>query len=134
MQTYMTEPVETQTARQEGFTLIECVVAMVLALIVFAGIYGLFVMAVRMQMISKDLATANALARGKIEDLRNTALTPGGSLTTDVAGYNDTPSTNFERRWLIATDAVGTKTVTVTTLANNPGILLPPVQITTRIR
>jgi hypothetical protein len=100
----------------------------------------LIVVGVRLQTESRDATAANALARAKIEELENYPPTAaqrvrGGSLTTNVTGYNDSPDVRFRRRWLVETSPAdagvpsNTQRITVVIVADRGGIRLPPVQV-----
>ena len=101
---------------------------------------GLVVSAINLQSLSRDTNIANGLVKAKIEELSNYAPTAvertrGGSLTTDVANYNDASDPRFRRRWLIEeypTDAgvpMGTQRITITILPNRPDIEIFDVQV-----
>lgn len=107
---------------------------MVVALVGIAGVYGLVVSSISTEITSRNLAKANSIARAKTEELRNVPRTNGGSLTSDVSGYNDSPIAGYTRRWQISNDAIGTKIVQVTVIPNTPSIILPQVEITTRMK
>lgn len=120
--------------KSSGFTLIECVIAMVVSLVGLAGAYTLIVSSIRTEVFARDLATYNSLARAKTEEIKNTPRTSGGSLTANVNGYYDSPTAAYTRRWQISDDPMGTKTVKVTIVPNAAGTLLPQVEITTRMK
>ncbi len=124
-----------------GFSLIECMVAMVITTIGLLAVAGLVGIGIRLQTESRDATTANSLARAKIEELQNYAPTAaervrGGSLTTNVANYNDSPDTRFQRRWQIETSPTdagvpaNTQKITVLIVANDSGMRLPDVRLT----
>jgi len=125
--------------KQGGFTLIECLIAMVITLVGLLAVAELMVVGVRLQTESRDATAATALARAKIEELQNYAPAAvqrvrGGSLTTNVLNYNDAPDARFQRRWLIETNPTdagvpsGTQRITVVIVANQ-GVRIPPVQL-----
>jgi len=118
----------------EGFTLIECIIAMVLTLIGLSAVLGLLTVCVRTEVFSREMAIANSLARSKIEQLANSTRTPGGNLTTNAFGYSDNPNSNYIRRWQITNDTMGTQTVVVAMIPNAPGVALSDVRLTTRMR
>lgn len=126
--------------KQNGFTLIECLVAMVITTIGLLAAAGLVGVGIRLQTESRDAIAANALARAKVEELQNyppnaAQRARGGSLTTNVTGYNDSTDTRFRRRWLVETrplDAgvpAGTQRVTVVVVPNTQGVRLPSVEL-----
>jgi Tfp pilus assembly protein PilV len=138
----MTEP---NKRAQAGVSIIECLIASVILVTGLVAVIGLMIRAVQMETYVRDQNLANASVRAKVEELKN--LPPshpqrqvGGSLTSDVADYNDTvPSApGFTRRWTVAPGPVpGTQTVTVTVVATDASIRLPtasPVQLATILR
>lgn len=118
----------------KGFTLVECVIAMVLTLIGLSAVLSLLVFCLRTEVFSRELATANSLARLKIEELANSPRTSGGSLTTNYPGYSDNPNTRYIRRWQISDDPVGTQTVVVVMIPNASVTALSEVRLTTRMK
>ncbi|HEX8736120.1 MAG TPA: prepilin-type N-terminal cleavage/methylation domain-containing protein [Pyrinomonadaceae bacterium] len=119
--------------KTKGFTLIECVIAMVLVMTGFVAIFALLTTCLKTETISRELAVANSLTRSKIEELKNSRRTAGGSLTSNTSGYFDNPSSRYTRRWQIVADSMGTHTVTVMILPNEARTLLPEVKLTTRM-
>jgi len=117
----------------KGFTLIECVIAMVLAVAGFSAIFGLLTICLRTEMVSREMSAANSLTRLKMEELKNSARVAGGSLTTNTANYFDAPNAKYTRRWQISDDSMGTQTVVVLMTPTAAGALLPEVRLTTRM-
>lgn len=135
---------ETKSKRQSGFTLIECLVAMVITTIGLLAVAGLMAVGIRLQTESRNVISANSLAKAKIEELQNYAPTAtqrarGGSLTGNVANYNDSPNSNFQRRWLIETNPADAgvpanmQRITVVIVGNTPDIRLPDIRIVTLV-
>ena len=116
-----------------GFTLVECVIALVLVMIGFAAIFSLLTACLKTEVISRDLGRASSFSRSKIEELKNSNRTPGGSLTSDVAGYFDNPTPDYTRRWQISADSMGTESLTVVVTPTIKGALMPEVRLTTRM-
>ena len=123
---------------QSGFSLLECLFALVITVVGLTAVAGLVVEAIRLQAVSRDATAANALVKAKIEELRNFAPTAprraaGGSLTGNVTNYNDSPDARFRRRWQIENPTAGvpagTQRVTVTILSNRPDVRLPNIQV-----
>lgn len=125
---------------QSGFTLIECLVAMVITTVGLLAAAGLIGVGIRLQTESRDAIAANAFARAKIEELQNytpsaTQRARGGSLTSNVANYNDSPDTRFRRRWLVETRPAdpgvpaGTQRITIVVVPNVSGVRLPPIEV-----
>jgi type II secretory pathway pseudopilin PulG len=116
-----------------GFTLVECVIALVLVMIGFAAIFSLLTACLKTEVISRDLGRANSFSRSKIEELKNSNRTPGGSLTSNVEGYFDNPTPDYTRRWQISADSMGTESLTVVVSPSIKGALMPEVRLTTRM-
>lgn len=125
---------------QKGFTLIECMIAMVITTVGLLAVSGLMVVGIRLQTESRDAIAANSLARAKIEEIQNYSPTAsqrarGGSLTSNTTNYSDTSDARFQRRWQIEnspTDTgvpAGTQRITVILIPNRPDVRLPSVQI-----
>jgi Tfp pilus assembly protein PilV len=117
----------------KGFTIIECVIAMVLVVAGFTAVFSLLTVCIRTEVISRELSTANSLARLKMEELKNSARTPGGSLTSDAASYFDKPNFRYTRRWQISADSMGSQTVVVLMKPNTSGVVLPEIRLITRM-
>jgi hypothetical protein len=82
----------------------------------------------------RTMTTANSLARLKMEELKNSARTPGGSLTSDAASYFDKPNFRYTRRWQISADSMGTQTVVVLMKPKCfTHVVLPEIRLTTRM-
>ena len=104
-----------------GFLLVEVLVALFLASLIFLVLAALISFAVFTAKTSDNLTGATALAATKVEELRSTdydLLVAGGSTATDVAGFFDDADVNadgfndFYRRWEII-DQGTTKLITV---------------------
>ena len=117
----------------KGFTLVECVIAIVLVTIGLAAVFSLLTVCLRTEVISRELGVANSLSRSKIEELKNSTRVVGGNLTANVAGYYDNPNLKYTRRWQISADSMQTQTVTVVMIPNTAGARLPEVKLTTRM-
>ncbi len=126
--------------RQTGFTLIECLIAMVITTIGLLAVAGLITIGIRLQTESRDAIMANSLARAKIEELQNyaptaTQRTRGGNLANNVAGYNDSPDSRYQRRWMVETNPAdagvpaNTQRITVVVVANTPDVRLPNIRL-----
>jgi Tfp pilus assembly protein PilV len=121
-------------AKTDGFTIIECVIAMVLMVVAFMGIFSLLTVCLRTEVISREMATANSLSRSKIEELKNSERVVGGSLTSNVDGFFDSPNSKYTRRWQVSADTMGTQTVTVAMLPNVTTKAMPEIKLTTRMK
>jgi type II secretory pathway pseudopilin PulG len=106
--------VRTGASREGGFTIIEVLFAMVIMVVSLVALAELMAITLRMQMLGRNQTGAVRLAQSKIDELVNldftinTVTNVGGSLTSDVASYNDTPVASgttsvvgYKRRWQI---------------------------------
>ncbi len=119
---------------QQGMTLLECLVALVVTLVGILAVFVLVTYSVQMHVDSRDTAKANSLAKAKVEELKNSAPVVGGDLNSDVTGYFDSPSAEYTRRWQVANGPQATQTISVRMVGNNPDITLPEITIVTRMR
>lgn len=112
-------------ASEGGFTLIEALVTLFILTIVSLSMAQMIGMGLMVDANSEDLTSATALSSNKLEELRSgdyDNLTAGGDLTSDTAGYFDSPDLNgdgradFTRRWVIA-DQPGGKSIQVRVIA-----------------
>ena len=96
-----------------GFSLIECMFAIVILTIGLLAVAALASVAVKREVFAYKTSETSTLAASKIEEIKAGTLLNGGSLTSDVIGYSDTPNFEYSRRWQIADGPSGTKQVTV---------------------
>ena len=73
----------------------------------------------RMQMLGRNETASIRLVQSKIDELvavnfTNASVAVGGSLTSNVTNYNDTPTAGYTRRWQIAAIAGETRVRTLT--------------------
>ena len=131
---------------ERGFTLVEVLVATVILVIGLVAMAELMAITLRMQMLGKNETAAIRLIQSKMDELVAVSFTGtnaasvavGGSLTTDVSTYNDTPAgSGFKRRWQITAIAGETtvRTLTVTIIPTvNDRRTNAQVQLSTIIR
>jgi prepilin-type N-terminal cleavage/methylation domain-containing protein len=124
---------------QQGFSLLECLFAMVITVVGVLAVEMLIVSSIRTQTLSSNATIANALAKAKLEELQalpssNAARTNGGDLATNVANYSDTSNPKFIRRWRLAAASVGTQNVTVVVLPAGVNVTAPTVQVETLMK
>jgi len=127
---------------ERGFTLIEVLIAMVIMTIALVAMAELMAITLRIQMLGRNETASVRLVQSKIDQLvavnfTNASVAIGGSLTSDVANYNDTPTAGYKRRWQIAAIAGETRvrTLTVTIIpAVKDNRTTRSVQLTTIIR
>jgi type II secretory pathway pseudopilin PulG len=104
-----------------GFTLIELLVCTLVLTTGLIAIAGLLLVTTDMQVGAREVTRSTRLAQGKIDELMKLNFAtapaiqaPGGSLTSDVANYFDTPAPNITRRWTVqAGPAANTRILTV---------------------
>jgi len=104
---------------ERGFTLVEVLVAMVLLTVGLVSVAEMMAVTLRMQMLGRNETASIRLVQSKIDELvavnfTNASVAVGGSLTSNVANYNDTPTDGYTRRWQIAAIAGETRVRTLT--------------------
>jgi type II secretory pathway pseudopilin PulG len=109
-----------------GFTLVEALVAALLLALALLAAVPLFTQAMHGADASGALGSASAAAEERFELLRATtygSLPAGGSLTSDVTGYFDTPQPDMVVRWQIVDNVspASTKTITVRAIRQGSG-------------
>jgi prepilin-type N-terminal cleavage/methylation domain-containing protein len=107
------------TKDERGFTLIEVLIAMVILTIALVSMAELMAITMRLQMLGRNETASIRLAQSKIDQLvavnfTDATVAVGGSLTSNVTGYNDVPVNNYRRRWQIAAIAGETRVRTLT--------------------
>ena len=123
------------TSRQNGFTLLETAIAMVVMMIGGLGIAAVFSYAVKNNTGSRDRAVSLAVAQQEVERLRTLPFNDAG-LTATTNNVTPTTLTNGGRRYSVLTTIADTTTssktvqVRVTPLSNSDGWADQPVQIT----
>jgi prepilin-type N-terminal cleavage/methylation domain-containing protein len=111
---------------QKGLTLVEVLVALFLIAIGLLAAAPMFVQAMQSNATGGDFGSVGAMALDRLELLRATnytGLVPGGSLTSNVAGYFDNSNGGFVIRWEILTNTTppGTKILNVRAISTRPG-------------
>jgi len=127
------------TSNEAGFSLLECLIAMVITVIGVLAVEMLIVTAIGTQTFSSNVSIANSLARAKVEELQarsvnDPARANGGSLTDSLDNYSDIPSANYVRRWTLADGANGTQDVQVQVSPSDSSTLFATVRISTLIQ
>jgi len=114
---------------QRGMSLIEVLVAMMVTVVGVVAVATLILYGIGLQVQSRDVTMANALAKSKIEELSiDSLLAKGGKLTSNVDGYYDMPpGFSFTRRWEVKDGPANTLEVTVRVIAENPTAAVSPV-------
>ncbi|HOD28136.1 MAG TPA: prepilin-type N-terminal cleavage/methylation domain-containing protein [Syntrophales bacterium] len=95
--------------KNQGFTLIEIMIAIFLLVVAMLGVISVTVMVIRGNAFSKTMTTATTLAADKMEELKNTAY-------ASLADGTDTQETLYTRTWDVTADspATGMSTLVVT--------------------
>jgi prepilin-type N-terminal cleavage/methylation domain-containing protein len=95
--------------KDNGFTLVEILVAIGILAIAFLGLISVTVMTMKGNTFSKTLTTAATLANDKTEDLKRAGY-------AGLASGSDMTASLYARTWTIAQNspAAGMKTVSVT--------------------
>ncbi len=105
----------------EGFSLIEVLVALFMATLMFLMTAQMVGLGIEANRAASDTTRASTLAGDRLEELTQLDylnLTPGGSLAADVGGFSDTLDVNgdgvddYTRRWEI-TDLGSAKRIRV---------------------
>jgi hypothetical protein len=124
----------TNFCADQGFSLIECVCATVVFVFGTLAIANLAIYAIKMETFAFDSSRATSYAETKIEELRTTALTNGGGLNSNIAGYFDSPETDFDRRWEIADGPADTKRVSIVVVHKTDPSKIRTTRLDTLIR
>lgn len=130
------------TNNERGFTLVEVLIALVIATIGLVSLAQLMAITLRMQMLGRNETAAIRMAQAKIDQLVavnfvNASVAVGGSLTSDVTNYNDAPEAGYVRRWQISaiTGETRLRSLTVTVIPTRVDRRTnAEVQLTTFIR
>src|SRR5687767_10694731 len=120
----MTEP---QGALNEsGFSLVETMVASLVLTVGLVGLAQLLAVATIMHSDARQATTGTVLAQAKIDELMkldfdtSPAVQLGGSISSNMMNFSDTPEPGIDRRWVVTNGPVaGTRTLQVT--INNAG-------------
>jgi len=136
-------PTPSRPRGQEGFTLVEAVVATGILIVGLAAISNLMFVAISSNSVANWQTGSAFLASQKLEELRSTTFTslvdsPADSLTVDQPAYNENTVVNglgtFHTRWRIQTVAAvspNLKYIAVLTEMNGPLGRLTRAEFTT---
>ena len=123
-----------------GFTLVEALIATVILTVGLVSLAEMMAITIRMQMLGHNETSATRMAQEKMDQLMSlnfdtaAEIQIGGSLTADVANYNDTPEPGYKRRWVVVAGPVDPGavaanlrqvTVRITPLNDNRRINMP---------
>ncbi|MFH1743631.1 MAG: prepilin-type N-terminal cleavage/methylation domain-containing protein [bacterium] len=100
----------TSDRRRKGFTLIECLVSIVVFFAAVMGLSSITIMVVKGNSFSQTTTVATALASDKVESLQNMGY------ADVVSGGPETVQTIYTRQWNVTADSplANTKTIAVT--------------------
>jgi Tfp pilus assembly protein PilV len=105
---------------EAGFSLVELLAALFLLAAGLLSVAPMFVYGARKAASSADYGKVGAAAVGRMEQLRArgfAALTPGGSLTADVASFFDASDPAVTVRWTISDDTSPATAKTINVIA-----------------
>ncbi len=120
---------------ENGFSLIEVLVAFVVLIVGVLAVSSMVVLAIRLQTLSHDTTLAIGLAEGKLEELRymdpaDPERTLGGDLNSNAVDHFENSTGNlFTVRWKIDPGPINTQDVTVGVVTNSPTSQISTVQI-----
>ena len=106
--------------RENGFTLIEVLIAIVILSVGLLGMAALTVGVINGNRFSNDLTTATTLAQDKMEDVRRLGYS---DVIAETKAACASPYSEYERKVEVSADdpATGMKTITVTTYWDSDG-------------
>ena len=107
--------------QQDGFTVVEVLIALLILVIGFAGILSLQLTAMKSTSFSRHATEASILAEDKIEELRTIPMPAlaDGTDTVDARGVDDDAGL-YTRTWTVV-PGTSTTTVTVAVTWNEQG-------------
>jgi type II secretory pathway pseudopilin PulG len=97
-----------RTGREDGFTLVEVLIATLVMTIGMMAIAALLAVTTQMHLGARESMRSTRIAQDKIDELlkltfsTNPAIAVGGSLDSDEADHSDAPETGITVRWLVA--------------------------------
>ena len=121
---------------ENGFSLIEVLIALVVIVIGVMAVTSMMVLAIRLQVLSRDTTLAIGLAEVKLEELRymdpaDPERTLGGDLNSNVVDHFENANGNlFTVRWKVDPGPINTQDITIGVVPN----ALNPQISTVRIR
>jgi len=135
----MTEP---QGAPSEsGFSLVETMVASLVLTIGLVGLAQLLAVATIMHSDARQATTGTVLAQAKIDELMkldfdtSPAVQLGGSISSNMANFSDSPEPGIDRRWQVTNGPVAGTRLLQVNIDNKGGRLYGGSQtLTTVIR
>lgn len=134
--------IKPQDARSEaGFSLVETMVASLVLTIGLVGMAQLLAVATIMHSDARQATTGTVLAQAKLDELMkldfdaSPAIQLGGSLSSNMANFFDSPAPGIDRRWQVSDGPVAGTRMLQVTVENRGGRLYGGSQsLTTLIR
>ena len=124
-----------------GFSLVEAMVASLVLTVGLVGLLQLLAVTTVMHSDARQATTATLLAQSKLDELMkknlstNASVQVGGSITTNVANYFDTPQAGITRRWAVSNGPVANTRLLTVKVENTGGrVYGREQQLTTIIR
>lgn len=114
--------------------MLECIIAIFIVAVGLLAVAALSAVATQGEVFAFNSTEASSLAASKMEELKAGTLTNGGSLTSNLTGYSDTPNWYFHRRWQINDGPAGTKEITVVVVPQASANKVRTTQIKTLVR
>jgi type II secretory pathway pseudopilin PulG len=103
-------PKQSGREKQQGFTLIETVIAMVVMMIVGLGAASLFVYAIGHNSDASNRALSMSVAQQQMEQLRKTAFVNLAARVTEMGGADKTVTSDDGRQYRVVTTIADTVT------------------------
>jgi prepilin-type N-terminal cleavage/methylation domain-containing protein len=104
------------TGKENGFTLVEVLIAVMVLAVAFLAMYQMQAMAVRGNETANQVTIATMLAQDKMEEIRNTNYDDVTNLNFPTENYGMVPNFPQFRREVAVTENGRVKTVRVTVL------------------
>ena len=105
---------------EAGFSLVETMIASLVLTIGLVGMAQLLAVATIMHSDARQATTGTVLAQAKIDELMkldfdtSVAIQIGGSISSNMANYYDSPESSISRRWMVTAGPVAnTRTLQV---------------------
>lgn len=92
--------------RDDGFTLIEILVAVFVLAVSLLALVSVTVMVTKGNSLSQAMTTATTLAKDKLEELQNTAY---GGISTGSDSITDSRNMIYNRNWTVTTGGSGNR-------------------------
>ena len=105
-----------------GFTLIEVLIAIVILSVGLLGMASLTVGIIKGNKLSNDLTTATTLAQDKMEDIKRIKETGYSNVVAETKAVCSSPYTEYKREVLVTNDSPATNMKTVIVKTYSEGL------------